>query len=167
MKNLFKTRLMAFMKAIRIVVTMLLFLTVTSINAQKEQKKETATYYTTNIETIDGITVPYGITVYEARKSKIKFAQEDKEKTDKTRVQTPLYVTKLIYVDKYADGEYDSYFVLRYLKDPSDSFEFKPTKRGFTVEVDKKYVEYIFDEGVYFVNNKDADWFFVEEFDVI
>ena len=40
-------------------------------------------------------------------------------------------------------------------------------KRGFTVEVDKKHVEYVFNEGVYFVNNKDADWFFVEEFDVI
>ncbi len=56
--------------------------------------------------------------------------------------------------------------MLRYIKDPSDSFELIPTKRGFTVEVDKIHMEYIFNEGVYYVNNKDADWFFVEEFDV-
>lgn len=167
MKSLFTTKLVAFMKAIRIVAMMLLFLTVTNINAQKEQKKETTTSYTMNIETMDGITIPYKITIFETRKSKIKFAKEDIGKTDKTRIYTPDYVTKIIYIDKGADSDYDSYIVLRYIKDPSDSFEFKPTKRGFTVEVDKKYVEYIFGEGVYFVNNKDADWFIVEEFDVI
>lgn len=154
------------MKAIRIVAMMLLFLTVTNINAQKEQKKETTTSYTMNIETMDGITIPYKITIFETRKSKIKFAKEDIGKTDKTRIYTPDYVTKIIYIDKGADSDYDSYIVLRYIKDQSDSFEFKPTKRGFTVEVDKKYVEYIFGEGVYFENNKDADYFMVDEFDV-
>lgn len=167
MKSLHTIKLVAFMKAIRIVVMILLFLTVTNINAQKEQKKETTTTYTMNIENMDGITIPYKITVFETRKSKIKFANEDIGKTDKTRISTPNYVTKIIYIDKEADGDYNNYIVLRYVEDLKDSFEFKLTKRGFAVEVDKKYVEYIFGEGVYFVNNKDADWFIIEEFDVI
>ena len=81
----------------------LLFLTLTNINAQKEQKKETTTTYTMNIETMDGITIPYKITVFETRKSKIKFAKEDIGKIDKTRIYTPDYVTKIIYIDKGAD----------------------------------------------------------------
>jgi outer membrane lipoprotein-sorting protein len=114
---------------------------------------------------MDGKTIPYKIRVNETKKSTIKFAAKDKGKINQTVIYSPEYVTKLIYVDKDADNVYDTYIVLRYEKDPNDSFEFKPTKRGFTVEVNKKYVEYIFGEGVYFVNNKDADYFFVTEFD--
>ncbi|MCL5129325.1 hypothetical protein [Algibacter sp. L4_22] len=164
MKKIFRLSFVAFMKTIKIVVMMLLFLTVTNINAQEEQKTETTTNYTVNIETMDGMTIPYKMTVYETKKSKIRFAEEDKGKIDETAIYTPEHVTKLIYIDKYADGDYDSYIVLRYIKSPSDSFKFEPTKRGFTVDVDKKNMEYILGKGVYFVNNKDANNFFVTEF---
>jgi hypothetical protein len=165
MKNLITTCFTSIMKAFKIVVTLLLFLAITNINAQNEQELETTSVYAANIETIDGKIIPYKIGVNETRKSTIKFATKDKGKIDKTAIYSPEYVTKLIYVDKGADNVYDTYIVLRYKKDPNDSFEFNPTKRGFTVEVDKKYVEYIFGEGVYFVNNKDADYFYVTEFD--
>lgn len=165
MKNLLTTCFTSIMKAFKIIATLLLFLAVNNINAQNEQKMETTKVYVVNIETIDGKTIPYKIRVNETRKSTIKFAAKDKGKMDQTAIYSPEYVTKLIYVDKDADNVYDTYIVLRYKKDPSDSFEFKPTKRGFTVVVDKKYVEYIFGKGVYFVNNKDADFFYVTEFD--
>lgn len=165
MKNSLTTCFTSISKAIKIVVMLLLFLTITNINAQNEQKLETTTVYTTNIETMDGHTIPYRIRVNETRKSTIKFAEKDNGKTNKTVIYSPEYVTKLIYVDKGANNVNDTYIVLRYKKDANDSFEFKPTKRGFTVEVNKKYMEYIFGKGVYFVNNKDADYFYVSEFD--
>ncbi|GAA3560666.1 hypothetical protein [Snuella lapsa] len=165
MKNSFTIRLVVFKKAIKIAVIMLPFLTVGNIIAQTEQKTEKSTIYTVNVETMDGITIPYKIRVNETRKSNIKFAKEDKMKTDQAAIYSPEHVTKLIYVDKNADNVYDTYIVLRYKKDPNDSFEFNPTKRGFAVEVNKKNMEYIFGEGIYFVNNKDADYFFVTEFD--
>ncbi|MBQ0740812.1 hypothetical protein J9332_41720, partial [Aquimarina celericrescens] len=80
---------------------------------------------------------------------------------------TPEQVTKLIYIDNDMYSDYDKYIVLSYTKDAKDSFELKPTKKGFSVIVDNKNVEYIFGEGVYFVNNDDKDFFFVEEFDSI
>jgi len=166
MKNLLTMRLVVRIKAIKIVTTMLLFLAVTTINAQSEQERETTTTYVVNVKSMDGKSIiPYKVKVNETRKSKIRFAKEDKGKLNQTVIYSPEYVTKLIYVDKNADDVYDTYIVLRYKKDPNDSFIFKPTNRGFMVEVDKKYVEYIFDEGIYFVNNEHADYFYVEEYD--
>ena len=125
MKNLFTIKLIAFKKVIKIALIMLLFLTLGNINAQTEQKEETSTIYTINVETMDGITVPYKIRVNETRKSNIKFAKEDKNKIDQAAIYSPEHVTKLIYVDKNADNVYDTYIVLRYIKDANDSFEFK------------------------------------------
>lgn len=165
MKNLLRICFKSIRKPIKVVLVLFLFLTVTSINAQNDQKLETSTVYTANIETMDGQTIPYRIRVNETRQSTINFAAKDKGKTDQTAIYSPEYVTKVIYIDKDADDVYNTHIVLRYKKDPNDSFEFKPTKRGFSVEVNKKYVEYIFGKGVYFVNNEDADYFSVTEFD--
>ncbi|TDQ23895.1 hypothetical protein [Tenacibaculum caenipelagi] len=166
MKNLLPTCFTSISKAIKIAVMLLPFLIVTSINAQEnKQRMETTNVYIVNVETMDGKTIPYKIRVNETRRSRIKFASKDKMKLNQARAYSPQYVTKLIYVDKDVDNIYDTYIVLRYKKDPNDSFKLKPTKRGFNVEVNKKYVEYIFGEGIYFVNNKDADYFFVTEFE--
>ena len=115
----------------------------------------------------DGKMIPYEIKIFENREFKVKLKEEDKNKLNQERVLTPAKVSKLIFIDNDADKDYDRYIVLRYPKDANDSFELEPTKRGFAVKVDKRYMEYIFGEGVYFVNNEDRDYFIVEEFNAI
>ncbi|MAQ76734.1 MAG: hypothetical protein CL613_10445 [Aquimarina sp.] len=115
----------------------------------------------------DGKMIPYEIKIFENREFKVKLKEEDKNKLNQERVLTPARVSKLIFVDNDADKDFDRYIVLRYPKDANDSFELEPTKRGFAVKVNKRYMEYIFGEGVYFVNNEDRDYFIVEEFNAM
>ncbi|MBQ4820543.1 hypothetical protein [Aquimarina sp. MMG016] len=155
------------MKTIKILITFVLTITLTGAMAQENKQvlktKVTKTY---NFKK-DGKTIPYRVTVYKTAKSKVMLQESDKEKLNQSRKTVPQQVTKLIYVDNDLYSDYDKYIVLRYTQDANDSFELKPTERGFKVIVDKKNVEYIFGEGLYFVNNADRDFFFVDEFDTI
>ena len=112
----------------------------------------------------DGKKIPYEIKVFENRNYVLKLDKKDKGQLNQDRVKSPAYVTKLIFINNDMDTSYDRYIVLRYEKFPDDSFELIPTKKGFGVKVDKKYVEYIMGEGVYYVNNEDKDFFVVDEF---
>ncbi|MHA7056960.1 hypothetical protein ACWGOQ_0007050 [Aquimarina sp. M1] len=115
----------------------------------------------------DGKTVPYRVTVYKSSKTPLKLQKEEKGELNQDRKITSSQVTKLIYVDNDMWSDYDKYIVLRYDKEGNDSFELKPTERGFMVVVNKRNVEYIFGEGLYFVNNADRDFFYVDAFDAI
>ncbi|GAA4106841.1 hypothetical protein GCM10022393_01530 [Aquimarina addita] len=154
------------MKTIKIITTILLIFSMSNSIAQEKQVESTTTVHTFNFEK-DGKTIPYRIKVHKKVASKVKLAKEDADKLNQARKATSDQVTKLIYVDNDEYDDYDKYIVLKYMKDPTDSFELKPTKRGFSVLVDNKNLEYIFGEGIYFVNNEDADFFIVEEFDAI
>ncbi|TSE09137.1 hypothetical protein [Aquimarina algiphila] len=155
------------MKTINFLITLLITFTMTGVIAQDNtQIIKTRTTKTFNFKK-DGKTIPYRITVYKTGRSKVILDESDKGKLNQDRQTSPQEVTKLIYVDNDMYSDYDKYIVLRYTKDANDSFELKPTERGFKVIVDKKNVEYIFGEGVYFVNNEDKDFFFVDEFDSI
>ncbi|WP_062055393.1 hypothetical protein [Aquimarina longa] len=155
------------MKTLKLIVTLLIIFTLTSTVAQSNKEiiktKVTKTYEFKN----NGKKIPYRITIYKTAKSKVILEKADKGKLNQSRKISPQQVTKLIYVDNDMYSDYDKYIVLRYTKDANDSFELKPTERGFKVIVDKKNVEYIFGEGVYFVNNEDKDFFFIDEFDSI
>ncbi|AXT53069.1 MULTISPECIES: hypothetical protein [unclassified Aquimarina] len=155
------------MKMIKLITTLLITFTLTGAIAQSnKQVVKTRTTKTYEFKK-DGKTVPYRITVYKTGKSKVMLDESDKGKLNQDIKATPQQVTKLIYVDNDLYSDYDKYIVLRYTKDANDSFELKPTEKGFKVIVDNKNVEYIFGEGVYFVNNADKDYFFVDEFDSI
>ncbi|TPN84442.1 hypothetical protein [Aquimarina algicola] len=155
------------MKKLKILFTTLLVFTITGIVAQNnKQIEKTKTTKIFNFKK-DGNTVPYKITIYKTAESNVKLNEEDKKKVNQERIPSTQQVTKLIYVDSDEYDDYDKYIVLRYIKDAKDSFELKPTERGFMVLVDDKNMEYIFGEGVYFVNNEDKDFFYVDEFDSI
>ncbi|WP_343911047.1 hypothetical protein [Aquimarina litoralis] len=132
-------------------------------NSQTVETKTTKTFEFKK----DGKTIPYRVTVYRTSNTPLKLKKTDKSKLNQERKSMNEQVTKLIYVDNDQWDDYDKYIVLRYEKDPNDSFELKPTDKGFKVVVDQKNVEYIFGEGLYFVNNEDKDFFFVDEFDTI
>ncbi len=155
------------MKIIKFLITLLITFSLTGAVAQANKEiLKTRTTKTFEFKK-DGKTIPYRITVYKTAKSKVMFEKADKGKLNQDRKITPEQVTKLIYVDNDMYSDYDKYIVLRYTKDSNDSFELKPTDKGFMVVVDNKNIEYIFGEGIYFVNNEDRDFFFVDEFDTI
>ncbi|WP_299257710.1 hypothetical protein [uncultured Aquimarina sp.] len=151
------------MKIIKIITTLLIAFTLTGISAQTVKTKTTKTY---NFKK-DGKTIPYRVTVYKTAKSKTVLNKADKDKVNQEIKVSDKEITKLIYVDNDIYDDYDKYIVLRYTKEADDSFELIPTDKGFKVVVDNKNVEYIIGEGVYFVNNIDKDYFFVDEFDSI
>ncbi len=155
------------MKTIKLIATLLITFTLTGAIAQSNsQMMKTRTTKTYEFKK-DGKTIPYRLTVYKTSKTPLKLDPKEKGELNQNIKTTDAQVTKLIYVDNDMYSDYDKYIVLRYTKDANDSFELKPTERGFKVIVDKKNVEYIFGEGVYFVNNADRDYFFVDEFDSI
>lgn len=154
------------MKAIKIAAMLVMLLSLTGIYAQTEEQTKTTTTYTVNVQTKDGIEIPYRITVKETIKSNVNFAQEDREKIDQTRIDSPEYVTKVIHVDNDSDNTYNRYIVLRYLNVSNNSFALVPTNRGFMVNVDQKSFEYKFGEGLFFSNYNDAEYFFIDEFSV-
>ncbi|KZS38870.1 hypothetical protein AWE51_14920 [Aquimarina aggregata] len=155
------------MKIIKIITTLLIVFTLQGAIAQSN----TEIIKTTTTKTFefkkDGKSIPYKITIYKTSKTPIKLKSTEEGKLNQERKKSLSQVTKLIYIDNDQYDDYDKYIVLRYNKDSNDSFELQPTNRGFKVVVDKKNVEYIFGEGLYFVNNEDRDYFFVDAFDSI
>ncbi|WP_120650141.1 hypothetical protein [Aquimarina sp. AD1] len=156
------------MNILKTIMALLICFTVTTnaVSQSDSQRIKTKTTKTFEFKK-DGKTIPYRITVYKTSKTPLKLKKADKGKLNQGKKEVSTQVTKLIYVDNDVWSDYDKYIVLRYNKDPSDSFELKQTEKGFKVIVDNKNVEYIFGEGVYFVNNEDRDFFFVDEFDTI
>ncbi len=155
------------MKIVKIITTLLLVFSVSGIVAQSNsQMMKTRTTKSYEFKK-DGKTIPYRVTVFKTSKTPLKLNKDEKGELNQDRKIVPAQVTKLIYVDNDMWSDYDKYIVLRYNKEDNDSFVLKPTDRGFKVVVDKHHVEYIFGEGLYFVNNADRDFFFVDEFDSI
>ena len=156
---------MKILKQLLTVVVMLVMYAGFAQNHSTETMKTTTTKnYTFEKE---GKKIPYELKIFESRNYVLKFNEEDSGKINQDRVNTPAYVTKLILIDNDMDMNYDRYIVLKYKKSPGDSFELVPTTNGFAVKVDDNHLEYIMGEGVYRVNNKDHDYFTVDEFDKI
>ena len=156
------------MKSIKQMLTVVIILFMYSGFAQNNSneimKTTTTKKYTFEKE---GKKLEYELKIFETKNYVLKFKDEDKGKLNQGRVKTPAFVTKLILVNNDSDKSYDRYIVLKYKKSPSDSFELVPTTRGFAVNVDDNHMEYIMGEGVYRVDNKDHDYFTVDEFDKI
>ncbi|NLP58665.1 hypothetical protein [Lutibacter sp. B1] len=156
------------MKTLKKIITVLILMFALNGFSQEQPTDVVKTTTTKNFYfEKDGKQIPFRIKVFENSTHKIKFEKEDKNKVNQDVVKTPEYVTKLIFVDNDVDKSYDRYIVLRYQKDSNDSFELVPTDNGFGVKVDEKYIEYIIGKGAYYVDNKDHDFFIVDEFNVI
>lgn len=112
----------------------------------------------------DGTEIPYNLKVLEHRNYPMALKGGDKNKINQDREAKPAVVTKLIAVDTDNDQDYEHYMVLKYRRSVTDSFKVVPTKKGFAVKVDDKTMQYFVNKGIYFINNKDQDFFSVEEF---
>ena len=126
--------------------------------------KMNATFHKTFAIEKDGTEVPYNVKVMEHRNYPVSLDKKDQAMVNQDRNTKPAQVTKLIAVDTDNDKEYDHYMVLKYTKSVTDSFKVIPTKKGFAVKVNDKTMEYFVTKGIYFINNEDQDFFFVEEF---
>lgn len=112
----------------------------------------------------DGTEVPYNVKVMEHRNYEMDLKKNNQKMVNRDRDTKPAEVTKLIAVDTNNDNEYEHYMVLKYKRNVTDSFKVVPTKKGFAVKVDDKTMEYFVSKGIYFIDNKDKDFFIVEEF---
>lgn len=156
------------MKKIKLIITVCMILSFVIVSGQttetKTEKKEMVSKKFAY--TKDGTEYPYRVTVFKHTSSPLKLKDSEKEMVNQDIEKTAQYVKKMIYVDQDLDG-YDRYIVMKYIKEKDDSFELKSTDRGFMVVVDDKNFEYIFGEGIYFVNNADKDFFIIDEFSAI
>ena len=153
------------MKTIFTLLSLTIFLTTGyAQNPNQVPRQMDATIHKTFAVTQDGTERAYNVKILEHRKYPMAMEGTDKNKIDQNRKSTPASVIKLIAVDSDNDQNYDHYMVLKYTKTVTDSFELVPTSKGFAVKVDDKTLEYFVSEGIYFINNKDQDFFTVEEF---
>ncbi len=152
----------------RTIITLFIFsIFITSGYAQREMQQPgvmDATIHKTFTIKQDGTSTEYNLKVLEHRKYPITMDAADKNKINQARETMPANVTKLIGVDSDNDQDYEHYMVLKYKRSVADSFKVVPTARGFAVKVDDKTFEYFVDEGIYFIDNQDQDFFIVEEF---
>nr|WP_299342697.1 hypothetical protein [Allomuricauda sp.] len=100
----------------------------------------------------------------EHRNYPMQFDRTDTGEINQARETSAAKVTKLIAIDSNDDEKFDQYFVLKYRKSITDNFKVVPTKKGFAVKVDGQVMQYFAKDGIYFVNNKDQDFFTIEEF---
>ncbi|WP_375323327.1 hypothetical protein [Flagellimonas sp. GZD32] len=112
----------------------------------------------------NGTQVPYHVKIMEHRNYPVDLENKNTNMVNKDRNNKAAQVVKLIAVDSNNDSNYEHYMVLKYHKSVTDSFKVVPTKKGFAVKVDDKTMEYFVQKGIYFINNKDQDFFTVEEF---
>ncbi len=146
----------------------LLSLTLLTIWTLPAQDRNSGTLNATEHKTFtikaDGTETKYNIKVLEHRNYPMNWEKEDKGKVDQDRKSVAAKVTKLIAVDNDNDNMYEQYFVLKYRKSIVDTFEAIATDKGFAVKVDDKIRQRFERKGIYFINNKDQDFFTIEEF---
>lgn len=161
------------MKTIRTYLLPVLCLVALNMTAQKKEmaKNNTGEMAAVTAKSFtfekDGKTIPYQVTIHERRNYNSKFDKADKGQVNQDRIGTPSTVAKLITVHSNQDPTFNRLIVLRYKKQVTDTFKLVPTKNGFAVNVDDKSLNYIFDEGVYYANTADKDYFVVDIFDYI
>lgn len=140
-------------------------LTLFTLSAQEnnEGTLSTTTHRTFIIHN-DGIATEYNIKILENRNYPLAWEQDDKGKVNQDRAYEPAKVTKMIAVDHDSDHEYEQFFVLKYKKSITDTFELVPTTNGFAVKVDGKIKQRFNRDGLYFINNDVNDFFSIVEF---
>lgn len=111
----------------------------------------------------NGAEKPFNIKVMEHRNYPMAF-DKNKKTENLDRDSQPALVTKLIAVDSNNDKEYEHYMVLKYRRSVTDDFSVVATDKGFAVKVNDRTMKYFVKEGIYFIDNKDQDFFSVEEF---
>lgn len=145
------------MKTFTTLATLLLLTGFVGFGQTKTSGTMNATTFKTFAIDHNGTEMPYHVKVVEQR----KYPRDMENKDLKPEAAK---VTKLIAVDSDNDNVYEHYLVLKYNKSVTDSFEVVPTEKGFAVKVDDKSMEYFVGKGIYFINEKDQDFFTVEEF---
>ena len=143
---------------------MLLFIGANSYGQSNDPGLMNATIHKTFSVEENGTETAYNIKVMEHRNYPMALDKSDKKMVDQDRNAKPAQVTKLIAVDSNNDKEYEHYMVLKYRRSVTDDFTVVPTDKGFAVKVNDKVMKYFVKEGIYFIDNKDKDFFSVEEF---
>ena len=153
------------MKHLKTIITGILVLTLSIGYAQQKNpgKLNTTTKKTFTWNANDG-QIKYNVIVYEKRDYEMKWDKEDKGKVDQDRTSSLAKVTKLIRLESDHDFINDRFLVLKYDRQVTDTFKVSPIPNGFQVTVDGKVMKYVFDEGKYYVDTADKDFFVVEEF---
>ncbi|RIV73190.1 hypothetical protein [Flagellimonas aequoris] len=152
------------MKTLTTILSLFLLTGLAGYGQSKDSGQMNATIHKTFAVEQNGTEVPYNVKVLEHRNYPLVLNQKEQKMVNQDRNAKPAQVTKLIAVDSDNDNEYEHYMVLKYRRSVTDSFKVVPTKKGFAVKVDDKTMQYFVNKGIYFIDNKDQDFFLVEEF---
>ena len=156
------------MKLFKIFISTAIALTSTGVFAQNVSSVEHDVAKETTVMTVSpkkNTDAPYRMKIVEKKDYKFAFEDKDKGKRDQDQVILPAYVTKTIYIDNDLDRFYDKKMVVRYEKSYEDKYEIIPTKKGFDLKVNNKTVaKDIARSGYYLTDEKDNDYFVVEEY---
>lgn len=145
-------------------IPILLLIGVSGHGQSKDPGVMNATIHKTFSVEENGIETAYNVKVMEHRNYPVALDKSDKKMVNQDRNAKPAQVTKLIAVDSNNDKEYEHYMVLKYRRSVTDDFTVVPTDEGFAVKVNGKSMKYFVKKGIYFIDNKDKDFFSVEEF---
>ncbi|WP_318343446.1 hypothetical protein [Flagellimonas baculiformis] len=145
-------------------IPMLLCFVISSYGQKTGPGMMNATIYKTFSLEENGTEKAYNVKIMEHRNYPMSFDESDRKKRDQDRNSKPAMVTKLIAVDSNNDKVYEHYMVLKYERSVTDDFSVVATDKGFAVRVDDRTLNYDVKQGIYFIENKDQDFFSVEEF---
>ena len=140
---------------------------VTGIYAQENTDvvKETET----KIYTVDKGEGPitYTVSVVDQKQQKVKLQEQDKDKLNQERAETPVEVSKTITIDDYNAGK--KHIKLSYFKRANEKLDFVATDGGFAIISDDNTMHHIDDKGVYMVYSEESldDVVIVEEFETL
>lgn len=157
------------MKYITLTTTALFLLSTLVTSAQAENT--TGTLNTTTVKTMNylknGSKMSYKVNIQERRFYKASFERNEKNSENWNRTNRPAEVTKVITIKSDYEKSIDRVLVVRYKKNPTDTFELVSTEKGFAVNVKDRTMNYTIGKGVSFKTQLDQDFFIAEEFDMI
>ncbi len=109
----------------------------------------------------------YFVNVESTEKQKVKLKEEDVDKLNQDRADTPVEVTKRVVIDDYNEGKKE--IKLSYFKAPGEKLDLVATADGFAIISDDNTMHHIDEKGVYMVYSEDSldDVVVVEEFESI
>jgi len=145
-------------KLIKILLITILLITDTVVNAQKNVNITDKT--TTKTLEIDDQTT-YTVKTETEAVQKIKFKDEGENSVNKKMADTPVFVTKTIWIDDDKDSYFDKKIRLFYRKEDETKLNYKATVDGLLIKNSMDNTVLVSLEGIYQLDSKNVNDIFI------
>ena len=107
--------------------------------------------------------MPYVVKIKNKEMSPVKLDENDENKVNQDRVETPEMVTKVISINDDNNDAFDNVIELSYIKEADKDFNIFPAKDGFLIRVKGREFNYSVEDKDYMIEKEDEDFFKVEK----